>query len=170
MKRIVLLIMITALLGATHAPALADDTELFATQVAPDTLIILDMSRSMNFDVSGKNESASPPNRRIDIARKVLFDLLDDNDNNVIDADDEKTLEARLGYMRFRSATSDESGDPLSGNIRVLANVGSSFKDIWNKIIDPKEQNGDGGTPLAASLSEWHQEGKKGRPSVICPR
>ena len=154
MKRIVLLIMITALLGATHAPALADDTELFATQVAPDTLIILDMSRSMNFDVSGKNESASPPNRRIDIARKVLFDLLDDNDNNVIDADDEKTLEARLGYMRFRSATSDESGDPLSGNIRVLANVGSSFKDIWNKIIDPKEQNGAGGTPLAGSLSE----------------
>src|SRR4030043_1660323 len=54
--------------------------------------------------------------------------------------------------MRYWNAYSDESSDPMTGNIQVLAPIGSSFKDIWDKINDGK--NGAGGTPLAGSLAE----------------
>ena len=130
----------------------ADDTELFMTQVPPDTLILLDMSGSMNWDPAGN--PASYPNRRIDIARKVIFDLLDDNDDNKIDTNDEKSLDIRFGYMRFWSSSDNDDGDPKNGSILVPsgADIGSSHSNIWNLINDWRD--GSGGTPLAASLVE----------------
>ena len=151
MRRVALVLMVTLFIGGGHGLVFADDTELFVTQMAPNALIILDMSGSMNWDPPGN--PASPPNRRIDIARRVLFDLLDDNDDGTIDGNDYKSLNVRLGYMRFRASYSNDDGNPSTGNIRVLAPIGSSYKDIWDKVNDPTEV-ASAGTPLAAALSE----------------
>ena len=91
MRKSVFILFIAVIVGISAASVRGDDTDLFMTQMPPDALIILDMSRSMNFDIPG-NDPLSPPNRpRIDIARDVLFDLLDDNDDRKIDENDEKT-------------------------------------------------------------------------------
>jgi type IV pilus assembly protein PilY1 len=133
--------------------SLADDTELFIAQAPPDALILLDMSGSMNFAPAGP-PYVSPPNRRIDIARNVLSDLLDDNDDGMIDSNDEKSLNIRLGYMRFRDTQNNDDNNPTDGTIRVLSGIGASYSDIWGKITDTEETNPVGGTPLAASLAE----------------
>jgi len=155
MRKFFFILFIAVVVGISTTSVRGDDTDLFMTQMPPNALIILDMSRSMNFDVSGKNEYASAPNRRIDIARRVLFDLLDDNNDGTIDKDDENSLNARLGYMRFRELPmyNDDDGNPLTGYIKVLSPIGSSFSDIWKKISDSAETAG-GGTPLARSLEE----------------
>ena len=131
-----------------------DDVDLFIAQVPPNALILLDMSSSMNWNTAGN--PASYPNRRIDIARNVIFDLLDDDNDNKIDEKDEKSLNIRLGYMRFRdiAAYDNDDNEPKKGNIRVLSEIGSSYKDIWKEIDDPKEKDSAGFTPLAASLAK----------------
>jgi Tfp pilus tip-associated adhesin PilY1 len=131
----------------------ADDTDLFMVAVPSDVLIILDMSGSMNYPPAGGGY-VSPPNRRIDIARSVLFDLLDDNDDGKMDKNDEQGLKMRLGYMRYWNSYDNDNGDPLTGSIAVLSPIGTAYKDIWDKISDPAETDPVGGTPLAASLAE----------------
>ena len=113
----------------------ATDEELFSANVPPDALIILDMSTSMNWDPAGN--SASFPNRRIDIARSVIKDLLDDNDDGDINTVDEQSLNVRLGYMRFRNIYVNapetikwDDGDPFNGNIIVFkgkTEIGSNY-------------------------------------------
>ena len=39
--------------------------------------------------------------RRVMIARRAFFDILDDNDDNTINSADEGSLGVRVGYMRF---------------------------------------------------------------------
>ncbi len=131
----------------------ADDTDLFMIAVPSDVLIILDMSGSMNYSPAGP-PYVSPPNRRIDIARSVLFDLLDDNEDGKIDKNDEPGLNMRLGYMRYWNSYNNDDGDPLTGSVKVLSPIGTSYSDIWNKISDKAEETPVGGTPLAASLAE----------------
>ena len=147
------LFVLTTLVSICLIQSHADDTELFISQVPPDALILLDMSGSMNYSPAGP-PYVSPPNRRIDIARNVLFDLLDDNDDGKIDSKDEKSLNIRLGYMRYWDSYSNDDNEPTTGSIKVLSNIGSSYKDIWDKISTPGETNPVGGTPLAASLAE----------------
>lgn len=131
----------------------ADDTELFTIAVPSDVLIILDMSGSMNYSPAGP-PYVSPPNRRIDIARKILFDLLDDNEDGKVDVKDEPGLNMRLGYMRYRGAYDNDDDEPLTGSIKVMSPMGTSYRDIWSTIDDSKEKDPVGGTPLAASLAE----------------
>jgi type IV pilus assembly protein PilY1 len=136
----------------------ADDTVIFTPPVPPDALLLLDKSGSMNLDPGG-NPWANYPNRRIDIAREILFDLLDDNDDRQIDEVDEQSLNIRMGYMRFWDSSDNDDGDPWKGNIRVLSGIGNtSFRDIWNHVDRVynrgAEEDGLGGTPLAASLAE----------------
>ena len=147
----VALLSIWIFVGAVHLHA--DDTELFITQLSPDALILLDMSGSMNYSPAGP-PYVSPPSRRIDIARSVVLDFLDDNDDGLLDANDEKSLNIRLGYMRFWSSNNNDDNEPTSGSIKVLSAIGSSYSDIWNKVNDPAEASPVGGTPLAASLAE----------------
>jgi type IV pilus assembly protein PilY1 len=147
------LFVLTTLVSICLIQSHADDTELFISQVPPDALILLDMSGSMNYSPAGP-PYVSPPNRRIDIAREVLKDLLDDDDDGKIDSKDEKSLNIRLGYMRYWDSYSNDDNEPTTGSIKVLSNIGSSYKDIWDKISTPGETNPVGGTPLAASLAE----------------
>ena len=131
----------------------ADDTDLFMIAVPSDVLIVLDMSGSMNYSPAGP-PYVSSPNRRIDIARTVLFDLLDDNEDGKIDKKDDPSLNLRLGYMRYWKSYNNDDGDPLTGSVKVLSPIGTSYSDIWDKISDKAEKDPVGGTPLAASLAE----------------
>ncbi len=152
MKKIIFIVLFIAFF-AVAAQLHADDTDLFMVAVPSDVLIILDMSGSMNYSPAGP-PYVSPPNRRIDIARKVLFDLLDDNEDGKIDKNDEPSLNLRLGYMRYWNSYNNDNGDPLTGSIAVLSTIGTAYKDIWDKISDKAEETPVGGTPLAASLAE----------------
>ena len=149
-----LFIVISIMIFATHSNA--SDEELFTVVVPPDALIILDMSTSMNWDPSGN--AASYPNRKIDIARNVIFDLLDDNDDGKIEQNDETSLNIRLGYMRFRNIgpADNDDGDPFNGNIKIFwreTEIGSQYSSIWGKVSDSTETP-LGCTPLGATLVE----------------
>ena len=158
MKNLTFIILLIMIIIISPKPPRAEDTELFGTSISPDVLIILDKSGSMNLDPAG-NPSATYPNRRIDIVREVLFDLLDDNDDRRIDNVDEQSLNIRMGYMRFWDSSDNDDGDPWHGSIRVLSGIGtSSYKSIWDKVNRTynggAENIGQGGAPLAASLEE----------------
>jgi Tfp pilus tip-associated adhesin PilY1 len=152
MKKLVFIFFFIGLFMGV-AQVQADDTDLFMVAVPSDVLIILDMSGSMNYPPEG-GAYVSPPNRRIDIARSVLFDLLDDNEDGKVDAKDEPGLNMRLGYMRYYNASNNDDGEPLTGSIKVLSPIGTGYKDIWDKISDSAEKDPFGGTPLAAALVE----------------
>jgi type IV pilus assembly protein PilY1 len=158
MKKLTFLILMTMIIIISPKPLQADDIGLFGPSISPDVLIILDKSGSMNLDFAG-NPSSTYPNRKIDIVRKVLFDLLDDNDDGQIDKVDEQSLNIRIGYMRFWDSSDNDDGDPWKGSIRVLSEIGtSSYKSIWDKVNRTynggAENNGHGGSPIAASLEE----------------
>jgi type IV pilus assembly protein PilY1 len=152
MKKIGFIVFFTTLILSSTIQLHADDTDLFTAQIPPDALILLDMSGSMNWDPAGN--PASYPNRRIDIARKVLNTFLDDNKDGNINTADESSLNIRLGYMRYKNSNDNDDNEPTTGSIRVLSTIGSSYQDIWTKITDPAETDPGGGTPLAASLAE----------------
>ncbi len=163
MRKLAMLIFIIILAILNVSDSHADDTDLFILNVQPEVLIILDMSGSMNWDSAGS--PAEYPDRRIDIARGVIYDLLDNNDdgkesNNdprFIDKTDEETLNVRIGYMRFRGVgeADNDDGDPKTGDIIVFneTEIGESYRQIWEKVSDPNE-TATGCTPLAASLVE----------------
>ncbi len=151
MRRFIVFLCISITLMIYSTISHADDTALFIKKIPPDVLILLDMSGSMNWAPSGS--PASYPNRRIDIARQVLRGLLDSNGDGEFDEKDEKILNVRLGYMRFRASNNNDDGEPNTGSIRVLSEMGSSYKNIWDQINDPNE-TAVGGTPLAAALGE----------------
>jgi len=110
---------------------------------------------------------------RLAIAKRSIFDLLDDNKDTVIDGRDETSLGIRLAYMRFRDGN-DTDGIYNSGNIRLGRKntsgctcspsvsceststdnalvIGSSYVDIINRV---NCEDANAGTPLASSLNE----------------
>src|SRR5574340_537749 len=129
------------------AAATADETALFTTSVSPDALIVLDLSGSMDWNPAGGSSrwgnascsgtfgsyDASNPNRstdcsRLAIAKRAIFDILDDNDNGTIDSQDEGSLGVRVGYMRFYNCGSDDTGGSYSsGCISVVKEIGVRY-------------------------------------------
>jgi type IV pilus assembly protein PilY1 len=103
---------------------------------------------------------------RLGIAKNTMFNLLDDNGDTTINAQDETSLGIRLGFMRFRDGD-DTAGDYNAGYIRLgrkntsacteststsdALGIGSSFSDIYNRI---NCESANSGTPLASSLNE----------------
>ena len=154
MKKLAFILFSLIWILPNATPVQADDADLFVSQVPPDALILLDLSGSMNWDPEGN--PAPVGGRRVDIAKNVLFDLLDDDDNGQVNTNDEKSLNnIRFGYMRFTGSTStnNDSGvpDPMRGSNVLVAPIGSRYNDIWNGI---KDATASGGTPLAAALAE----------------
>lgn len=184
--------------------ARADESALF-TLVAPDALIVLDLSGSMRltpvgdymyannyysysylwdvpyYDTPGTGHecevyiyaygtvpkysdgSCSGPFyinpfhvgyttdcSRLAIAKRALFDMLDDNNDSSVDEEDEESLNVRIGYMRFRDGN-DTSGDYSSGNIKLVEPIGTQYATIWSSI---NSETAYSGTPLVSSLSE----------------
>jgi type IV pilus assembly protein PilY1 len=157
MRKVVLFLFLTAVVFTSPDQSQAEDAELFMTNIPPDALILLDKSGSMNLDPAGN--WANYPNRRVDIAREILFDLLDNNHDGRIDEVDEKSLNIRLGYMRFWNSNDNdyvygEYGDPWTGSIKILSGIGSPYSNIWSNVDHWAESDALGGTPLAASLEE----------------
>lgn len=195
-----------------------DETALFTT-LAPDALILLDLSGSMNWVPAGQvmytldggscDSTTNPfygesgPGRskacsidaygsvpkysdpscaepfyrtpttgrttdcsRLAIAKRALFDVLDDNDSNTINKDDESSLGIRLGYMRFYDCqTGDTAGDYTSGCNRMIYELGTKYSRIYcgsnSSCLATSVASGSisgelasGGTPLAAALHE----------------
>jgi type IV pilus assembly protein PilY1 len=111
---------------------------------------------------------------RIGIAKRSVFNLLDDNKDTVIDGRDETSLGIRLAYMRFYTppppptlSGDDTANDYNSGSIRLGRKntsgctessltadalvLGSSFADIYGRV---NCESAYSGTPLASSLNE----------------
>jgi hypothetical protein len=107
----------------------ADETGLF-TSIAPDAMIILDLSGSMKWNPPGNHDSWNNPTyeysdptcagpfydnnwnsgyttycSRFEMARKTLFSMLDDNHNGTIDSQDETSLNIRIGLGKFQGST-----------------------------------------------------------------
>lgn len=165
-----------------------DETALFSTSVSPDALIVLDLSGSMDWNPAGGNNiwgssscsgtfyssSGSGHNTncsRIAIAKRAIFNILDDNNNNTINSSDETSIGVRIGYMRFYNGN-DQSGDYSSGANKLSKAINTRFSRIFcnsstsctvssscssscsSSTACVNSECANGGTPLAASLSE----------------
>jgi len=124
-----LLILLFPLVPAdTSAELLADETGLF-TSIAPDAMIVLDLSGSMKWNPPGDHDWWNWPIKtysnpacegpfyddqsvpgyttycsRFEIARKTLFNILDDNHSGAINNDDETSLNIRIGLGKFQGS------------------------------------------------------------------
>ncbi len=208
-----------------------DESVLF-TSVAPDALIILDLSGSMRWTPAGERMYVSPsvvdcptyegafyPNSvsghttvcdidpyqedpygislvprygdtacagpfyrtagmrgsvdystdcsRLAIAKRALFDVLDDNNSNSITGTDEQTLNIRLGYMRFYNCglLGDPDGLYGSGCNSLIWGIGSKYSRIYcnsasgcsateSRAGSVSLESASGGTPLVSALNE----------------
>jgi len=128
----------------------ADDTDemaLFTSSLSPDTLLILDLSGSMEWNPEGGtniwgNSScsgtfySSPTTgyttncSRLAIAKRAIFGILDDNGDNSLTAADETSLGVRIGYMRFYNGN-DTAGDYLTGYNRLSKAIGVTYRRIY---------------------------------------
>jgi len=196
-KIYIFLICITALCGlfftgvsSAQAPPPGEE-ELFSTTQAPDAMILLDLSGSMddnpagtsnrygNSSCSGTFYSSSGSGhttdcRKVEIAKRAVFGILDDNNDGKIDSSDATSLNVRVGFMRFKDGD-DTAGNWSSGNVKVMCPIGSQYSRIYcgsstqcsstvsscgsgtcsgsgSECIVGYSANG--GTPLASALNE----------------
>jgi Tfp pilus tip-associated adhesin PilY1 len=169
--------------GAVTPPA--GEEALFTTSTAPDALILLDLSGSMDWNPAGGdntwgNSSCSgtfysssgtghnTKCSRLAIAKRAIFDILDDNDDNTINGTDETSLGVRIGYMRYYNCGSDDTGASYSGGCNSLIRaIGSKYSltycasssscSVTSGSSSSNCVNGEsatGGTPLASALNE----------------
>lgn len=105
---------------------------------------------------------------RLAIAKRAIFNILDDNNDNTINSSDEGSLGVRMGYMRYYNCSSDDTGNDYSSGCNSLiraidskysliycgsssscsASDGSSTSSCVNG------ENANGGTPLASAVNE----------------
>ncbi len=106
---------------------------------------------------------------RLAIAKRALFDLLDDNDNNSVNDDDAATLKIRFGYMNFYNCSADDTGGNYSsGCIKLIRALPARYSDIWSSV---NSAAASGGTPLSSSLNEarlYLDASKSGDPYANC--
>jgi Tfp pilus tip-associated adhesin PilY1 len=88
---------------------------------------------------------------RLAIAKRVIYDVLNHNNDNKIDSKDEASLNVRFGYMRFYGCGSDTGTDYTSGCNTKVKDFNTSYKDINTAV---QGETNSGGTALAYSLSE----------------
>ncbi|MFZ4438225.1 MAG: pilus assembly protein [Syntrophales bacterium] len=188
---IYVLLCLFALTGKAIAVApVAGEEALFTNSTQPDALIVLDLSGSMEWNPAGGdnvygNTSCSGTTfysssgtghttncSRLNIAKRAIFDILDDNDDNTINSTDETSLGVRVGYMRFYDCSSDDTGDNYtSGCIQIPGSsssrryIGSKYSQIYcnsstsctvssTGSYSVGGASATGGTPLASSLRE----------------
>lgn len=180
----------------------ADESVLF-TSVPPDALIVLDLSGSMNWNPAGTNyiwgssvnctadtTNCSGTNclngycnvskagcnvncSRLAIAKRAIFNVLDDNNDNQIKStgtnQDDVNLNVRIGYMRFYGGN-DTAGNYALGNNRLVNPIGTNYAKIFcdANTCSPPGNNpsatsdgqpisttrASGGTPLSSSMIE----------------
>jgi Tfp pilus tip-associated adhesin PilY1 len=152
-----------------------DEQETFSS-LAPDALILLDLSGSMAWNpaggdnIWGDSTCAGPTYysssgaghnvncSRLAIAKRALANILDDDSNNAIDSQDVKSLNIRIGFARF-----------YNGTYQTVRGIGTSYAQIFcgatgtgascattaNSCVSGEciaGESATGGTPLASSL------------------
>ncbi len=195
-KKMIAMLGIALLLISTGTVR-ADDDELdalFTSSLAPDALIVLDLSGSMNWNPEGgsdiySNTSCTGPFysstawwrpaynydcSRLAVAKRAIFNILDDNGSNTITSADETSLGVRIGYMRFYNASADDTGGSYtSGSNKLMKAIGIRYSNLFcgsnsscSDSIPTVSGSGScsatnvrnecawGGTPLASSLAE----------------
>lgn len=110
---------------------------------------------------------------RVNIAKRALFDMLDDTGDGTIQSTgtntDDNSLNIRMGYMSFCDGN-DTAGDYNSGNIRLRRSIGTIYSRIFcddantctmSSITDSgsctariDNTRANSGTPLSSSLIE----------------
>ena len=128
------------LIACTLAPAqglCADETALF-NSIQPDVLILLDLSGSMKRNPAGifqiyGNEDCSIVDgmgwtdcRRYIIAKRAVFNLLDDNRDGKIDSSDETSLNIRVGYVAYYLAM-----DFVTEVTGIRRAIGTPYADLY---------------------------------------
>ncbi len=89
---------------------------------------------------------------RLAIAKRSIFNILDDNNDNTINSTDETSLGVRLGYMRFTNCSADDTGNSYTGGCNSLVKtIGSSYSSINTSV---SAESASGGTPLISALKE----------------
>ncbi|MCG6533410.1 MAG: VWA domain-containing protein [Syntrophales bacterium LBB04] len=89
---------------------------------------------------------------RLAIAKRSIFNILDDNNDNTVNSADETSLGVRLGYMRFYGCGDDDTGNSYtSGCNSLIKSIGSSYSSINTSV---QSESASGGTPLASALRE----------------
>lgn len=103
---------------------------------------------------------------RLAIAKRALFDILDDNDSNTITSQDEKSLGVRFGYMRFYDCSNDDTGGSYSGGCnKLIRGIGTKYTKIYcggDTSCSPSSsgsssisgESASGGTPINSALQE----------------
>lgn len=87
---------------------------------------------------------------RLEIAKRAISYVLDDDGNGNINEDDETKLGIRFGYMRFTGGN-DTGGNYSTGNIRLRKGIGTHYSEIMTSV---NGETADSGTPLADALNE----------------
>ena len=120
---ILALAMILCFTGQVSAQ-ITDESALFSS-VAPDAMIVLDLSGSMKWNPAGDSDKIYGNSTcsgttfyddnshtgyktlctRYAIAQRSVFSILDDDGNGTINADDEVSLNIRFGLGKFQGST-----------------------------------------------------------------
>ncbi len=127
---------------------------------------------------------------RLAIAKRALFDVLDDNNSATINDLDMQSLGIRIGYMRFYDCTSDDTGEDYnSGCNKLIRGIGTGasgtkYSLTYCNISNPTTSNpclvtasssgsisgesATNGTPLASALHEakLYLDAHKGQDSA----
>jgi hypothetical protein len=105
---------------------------------------------------------------RLAIAKRAIFDILDDTDDGEIDAKDETSLAVRFGYMRFYGCGSDTGADYSGGCNTLIKTFNTAYSQINTAV---QSEGASGGTALAYSLSEaklYIEASKSGDTAAAC--
>jgi Tfp pilus tip-associated adhesin PilY1 len=217
-KYFIFTLILASLFLNSSAHSQDDESDLFTT-VAPDALIVLDLSGSMRWTPAGERmythslnscdsntapfytESDSGHDKacdidpydtvpkysdascsgpyyrtattgyttdcsRLAIAKRSIFDVLDDNNDGTINSSDEPNLNIRFGYMRFYNCSDDDTGGSYSSGCnslikginskysRIYCNSSSSCTITSSSSSSVSGESASGGTPLSSALHE----------------
>ena len=137
-QRYLIVILAFSIIFASPA-AWADETAIF-TNIAPDAVFMLDLSGSMSWNPAGGTQymsndttcstgfasSGTTDCRRLSIAKRAMFSILDDNIDNKINCYDGSSLNVRMGYMGFRNTETVQSAYN-----KVTKELGRPYQDIY---------------------------------------
>ena len=144
LKKVISFVLIFASYFFISIYAFADDEDTF-TSVAPDALIILDLSGSMEWSPSGSESyiwsnstcsgtyySSSGSGHtykctRMEIAKRAIFSILDYDGSGTINSSDSSSLNVRFGYMRFYNGTVKQ--------IQVISSLGGTTGTKYSTIF-----------------------------------
>jgi Tfp pilus tip-associated adhesin PilY1 len=157
--------------GQAAADDITDESGLF-TFVAPDAMIVLDLSGSMKWNPPGDHDAYNNPLNiysdptcagpfysntshsgyttncsRYQIARRTIFNILDDNRDGTINANDESSLNIRFGLGKFQGSS-----------YAKLRNIGTKYSQVYCGKTDSCTLDGSTSSSDTDHIRYWTQE------------